>query len=43
MAEQGQDKQLDVNFFYPDKVKPPNQNEIRSYQFLTYRWQIINF
>ena len=33
MAEQGWDKELDVDFFYSDKVKPPNHNEIQLYRF----------
>ena len=33
MAEQEQDEELDVDFFYSDKVKSLNQDEIRSYQF----------
>ena len=33
MAEQGRDEELDVDFFYSDKVKSLNQDEIWSYQF----------
>ena len=29
MAEQGRDEELDVDFFYSDKVKSLNQDEIR--------------
>ena len=32
-AEQGRDEELDVDFFYSDKVKSLNQDEIRSYRF----------
>ena len=31
MAEQGWDEVLDVDFFYSDKVKPPNQDIIWLY------------
>ena len=33
MAEQGRDKELEVDFFYSDKVKSLNQDEIQSYRF----------
>ena len=33
MAEQVRDEELDVDFFYSDKVKPPNQDEIQLHQF----------
>ena len=33
MAEQGRDEELDVDFFYSDKVKPPNHDKIWSYRF----------
>ena len=33
MAKQAWDEELDMDFFYSDKVKPPNQDEFQSYQF----------
>ena len=33
MAEQGRDEELDVDFFYSDKVKPHNHDEIQLYRF----------
>ena len=43
MAEQARDEELDMDFFYSDKVKSPNQDEIRSYRFLTHHQRIIKF
>ena len=43
MAEQGQGKKLDVDVFYSDKVKSPNQDEIQLYRFLTHHRRIIKF
>ena len=43
MAEQKQDEELDVDFFYSDKVKSLNQDEIQSYRFQIHHQRIIKF